>query len=57
LSGLVSRDCCAGAADADNTASTMTGKIIRIRRNLSRKVRFCYRTNLMPSVLPRRQTT
>jgi hypothetical protein len=32
LSGLRSRDCCADAADADNTARKMTEKIVRIRR-------------------------
>jgi hypothetical protein len=57
LSGLRSRDCCADAADADNIARMMTGKIVRIRRYLSRTTHFCYRMNLMPRVLPRRQTT
>jgi hypothetical protein len=32
LSGLWSRNCCADTDDADNTASTMTGKNFRIRR-------------------------
>src|SRR3954469_14700708 len=57
FSGLPPRNCCAGAADTDNTARTITGKTVRIRRILSRPARLCYRTNLTPRVLPRRQTT
>jgi hypothetical protein len=32
LAGFRPEDCCAGAADADSSARTMTGKIVRIRR-------------------------
>ena len=57
LAGLPSRDCCADAVGADNTATMTTGTIVRIRRILPRPARLCYRTNLTPSNFPRRQTT
>jgi hypothetical protein len=41
LLGLLSRDCCADAADADNTATMMTETIVRIRRILSQPARPC----------------